>query len=239
MQFWLLRSLRSYWNISAVYCTFTHIDSPSRVLIIKAWEVEATRTRIPKINLIILIIINLQFKILSTTRGFYSRLPKGVTNSIISTVASGSWSIISAILSNGEFLCLITDDTGNSKKFWEFLCILIYTIDFVKMRSISEWIITLDNASTHKAKRSFETIANLNINAIFLHPYSPMLAPIELFLRMVKNKIKQLHNKNIWFNDLEGRIEIFYSLKDLRKPWISNMWIEFISNAKRSILRYY
>ena len=136
----------------------------------------------------------------------YSWLPKGVTNSIICTVASGRWSIISAILSNGEFLCLITDVTGNSKKFWEFLCILIYAIDFVKMWSISEWIITLDNAPTHKAKRFFETIANLNINAIFLPPYSPMLAPIELFFRMVKNKMReQLHNKNIWFNDLEGR----------------------------------
>ena len=50
----------------------------------------------------------------------YSWLPKGITSSIICTVAIGRWSIISAILSNGEFLCLITDDTGNANKFCDF-----------------------------------------------------------------------------------------------------------------------
>ena len=51
----------------------------------------------------------------------YSWLPKGITSFILCTVATGRWSIISAILSNGEFLCLITDDTGNAYKFCDFL----------------------------------------------------------------------------------------------------------------------
>ena len=41
-------------------------------------------------------------------------------------------------------------------------------------------------------------------------PYSPMLAPVELFFSMVKNIIRQqMWDKNVWFNDLKGILEIF------------------------------
>ena len=64
------------------------------------------------------------------------------------------------------------------------------------MSTISEWIVTLDNASIHQAKKSIKAIKKLNINVIFLPPYSPMLVPVELFFSMIKIKIrKQLHNK--------------------------------------------
>ena len=50
----------------------------------------------------------------------YSWLFKAITCSIICTVATGRWSIISAILSNGELFCSITDHTGNANKFCDF-----------------------------------------------------------------------------------------------------------------------
>ena len=62
----------------------------------------------------------------------YSWLPKGVKSSIICTVATGIWSMIFAILSNEEFLCLITENTGNAQNFWDFLCILVYAIEIQK-----------------------------------------------------------------------------------------------------------
>ena len=114
----------------------------------------------------------------------YSWLPKGVTNSIICSIATGRWSMISAILSNGEFLCIIVEDTGNSKRFCDFLCILWYAIEFLKIKLISECILVLDNASTHVSKYSTDIIKYLKINTMFLPAYSPMLAPVELFFRM-------------------------------------------------------
>ena len=108
----------------------------------------------------------------------YSWIPKGATSSIICTVATRIWSMISAILSNGEFLCLITENTGNARKFWDFLCILVFTIENTKMRQISEWIITLDNASTHHAKYSISKYAELNVSIIFLPRYSSILVPV-------------------------------------------------------------
>ena len=140
----------------------------------------------------------------------YSWLSKGVTSSIICTVAAGMWSMISAILANWEFLCLITENKGNAQNFWDFLYILVFAIENTKMRQISEWIITLDNASTHHAKYSISKYAELNVNIIFLPRYSPILAPVELFFRMVKNKIRQqIWDNNVWFNDLKGILEIF------------------------------
>ena len=50
----------------------------------------------------------------------YSWFPKWVTNYIIWTTITGRWSMFASILSNGEFLWLIVDNTGNSDKFWVF-----------------------------------------------------------------------------------------------------------------------
>ena len=51
----------------------------------------------------------------------YSWLPKGSTNAVICTFATGNWSMITAIVSNGEFLWTIIEETGNTNKFWKFL----------------------------------------------------------------------------------------------------------------------
>ena len=79
----------------------------------------------------------------------YNWLPKGITSSIICTVAAGRWSIILSILSNGEFLCLITDDIGNANKFYDLLNILIYAplndeyINEVMVTSFSSYLFYL------------------------------------------------------------------------------------------------
>ena len=58
----------------------------------------------------------------------YSWLPRGITSLIINNFAKGSWSMISAILSNGEFIWLIINGSGTSEKFWQFLSIINYAI---------------------------------------------------------------------------------------------------------------
>ena len=98
--------------------------------------------------------------------------------------------MIFAIMSNGEFLWLIIEDTGNTKKFWDFLCILFYAITYVEMKTISEWIVTLDNASIHSSRTTIKTIEIFYFNWMLLPAYSPMLAPVELFFRAVKNRLR-------------------------------------------------
>ena len=170
----------------------------------------------------------------------YSWLPKGITSQIINTVATGRWSIIAAVLSNGEFLAIVFDDTGNAEKFSNFLKILKYAISNTWMKEESEWIIVLDNASIHHSNLTLKTTRNAGFNMMFLPAYSPSLAPVEFFFRMIKNEMrKSIHTKEIWFNKLEDRIEIYNAFMYCEKTWIRKMWIESIQNAKQSVIWFY
>ena len=95
--------------------------------------------------------------------------------------------MITAILSNGEFLSLILEDTGDSDKFWKFLLILKYAICYVMKIRETEWIVVLDNAKIHHSNITLKTMKALGFTIMFLSTYSPSLAPVELFFRMIKS----------------------------------------------------
>jgi len=57
--------------------------------------------------------------------------------------------------------------------------------------------IVLDNYRVHKTKLVEKIAEILNINLIFLPPYSPDLNPIEDVWREIKNKISNNHFKNV------------------------------------------
>ena len=68
--------------------------------------------------------------------------------------------MISTILSNGEFISFITNNTGNSSKFWDFLWILKYT----KMKPNKKCSIMIDNSKIHhfeQTKKNNKEIAVL------------------------------------------------------------------------------
>ena len=126
--------------------------------------------------------------------------------------------MISAIISNWEFLWLIIEDTGSSNLFWNFICILNYAINNLKMMESSECIIMLDNVSIHSSNQTLKRIEKININCEFLPGFSPSLAPVELFFRMIKNKLrKTLHTQGIKFNKQIDRIKIYSSIENLRR----------------------
>ena len=127
-----------------------------------------------------------------------SWLPKGFTSSIVSIVATGRCSIISAVLSNGEFILLIVNDTGTATKFWEFLFILKYAIEFLNMDSNNDLILVLDNASIHLSAESKSTLIKLNFNVMYLPAYSPMLDPVELILDWLKIRYERIYMIKIY-----------------------------------------
>ena len=70
----------------------------------------------------------------------YSWLSKGVTNSIVNIYANVSWSMISAVISNREFMSLIVENTWDSHKFCDFTSILKYELKYTEMLVIKIWI---------------------------------------------------------------------------------------------------
>ena len=69
--------------------------------------------------------------------------------------------------------------------------------------------------------------------------YSPNLAPVEIFFRIIKRKLRvNLNLKNIWFDNLQDRIFIYESIKNWKIDEIKYMWIQLIIYTKIWILKY-
>ena len=54
----------------------------------------------------------------------------------------------------------------------------------------------LDNAPIHQSKETQAIFRQISLPTLFLPPYSPTLAPVELFFRYLKSKIRSLKSKN-------------------------------------------
>ena len=117
------------------------------------------------------------------TKREYSCLPKGRTSSIWNMNSSGWLSMIAGILSNGDYLLFVFNQTTESDIFSYYLVVLNYILSrSVKFNNRVVRLI-LDNNSYHWSKDAISKINELNLNVIFLPPYSPNLAPVEQFLK--------------------------------------------------------
>ena len=105
---------------------------------------------------------------------------------------------------------------------------------------ISECVILLDNASIHWSKGSLKTVEAIGIYWLFLSAYSPMLVPVEIFCRAVKNKMRINLSKNrICLNNPKDRIYIYDTIRYIDQEWIRSLWKQFVKNAKNVILIFY
>ena len=83
--------------------------------------------------------------------------------------------------------------------------------------SIENTLLILDNAPYHISESTKGKILKLNLNAIYLPPYSPILAPVEQFFMLIKFKIKFINkSKGVNFNS-KGGVEAICHSWDLLK----------------------
>ena len=169
----------------------------------------------------------------------YSWLPKGKTGKIINKNTTGRCTLIASIFSDGNFLCMIVEDTVKTKEFIKFLQILRHALKATMLTTSENIWITLDNAPVHTSHESLNAIKSLDANTYFLHPHSPDLASVELFFRLMKKKIlKEYWNKSINLNKPIGRKIIYQILSNLHPKMILNIWREFVKSSKRSIIKF-
>jgi putative transposase len=83
-------------------------------------------------------------------------------------------------------------------------------------------MIILDNFRSHHAKLTTETAQKLNIDLIFLPPYSPHLNPIEYIWKSIKREISPLFIQTQ--EELQKLIEIHFKKRSpsltYAKEWI-------------------
>ena len=170
----------------------------------------------------------------------YSWLPIGTTSSIININAKGRWSIIAAIGSDGEFIVQIVNSTVNSNYFQEFIWIMNYAFDITMKKQLENICLIMDNATIHTWENTKILLSNLKLNVRYLPPYSPKLAPVELFFNIIKQKIRANYSEEqIDFDKKSGQDCIYRSTNAVSKSNVKSLWIAFAKQAKLWILENY
>ena len=97
-------------------------------------------------------------------------------------------------------------------------------------------MLTLDNASTHCSEETKLHLKNLKLSVIYLPPYSPTLAPVELLFKILKTKIRSSDQyETTKFSKESGVNLIFNSLSTIKREQLIHFWEELIANAYRWI----
>lgn len=96
--------------------------------------------------------------------------------------------LIAAIDENNVLSYSINDNNTDEKIFLEFMIKLKEKIDSMK---IKDFVIILDNLSSHKTPLLKEFYIKNKLNILFNSPYQSMFNCIELFFRIIKRKLYQ------------------------------------------------
>jgi putative transposase len=106
-------------------------------------------------------------------------------------------------------------------------------MDVRRCNPINRICLVLDNFATHKAKKVREKATELNIELIYLPPYSPDLNPIEYLWKSIKRVIS--------ISNIESKLELLEIVRDGFFDMTSNlssarMWIPRFLHDKLNLL---
>ena len=170
-------------------------------------------------------------------RNTYSWLPKGVSAAIVNSNCTGRCSLILALTIEGEYLGMIWSETVNHQVYCEFLKVLAYWLNWLKIRLDKNVVVTWDNAAIHRSYDTIKLIRRLGFYTHFLPPYTPELQCVELAFKLIKGYIRlNYSNKVLDFNDKSGRYAIINALASLDAENLSKLWLSTAKSWAKFIL---
>lgn len=144
-----------------------------------------------------------------STKNNYSWTAKGENQGVSNITFAGSQSLITAITSSGEWFWGLSTKTNNSASFIEFLDNLILWLTVDQKVDLGSVILLLDNWSIHKSAKSTKHLNSIGWRTVFLSPYSPDYAAIELFFNLVKRRLwRQCSGTNVRIKESAGLRQI-------------------------------
>ena len=167
----------------------------------------------------------------------YSWFPKSKSHPIFNSSWIGRESMISTMLSNGEWIWTLKSGTIKSEDFIKFLLILeIYICKSLIIDKESS-LITLDNSPVHISKISKLAAKHLILNLSFLPPYSLTLALVELIFGVLKRRIAVEHrDKVINFGQSSGTNAIVNAMQVINKTFVLKLWSRFRQEAVECLI---
>ena len=170
----------------------------------------------------------------------YSWLSINKSSRIVNVEAQGRTTMIWALLSNGDWMWVMVDETVTSQDLWVFLYLLQVYIDTNFRNLRAEITLLLDNAFIHLTEETKRVAAKYNMKMLGLPSYWPHLAPVKFVFGFLKGSIQNSDQKaNVDFSKRSWRREIVNSLKYLTKEKVFKMWKGVIQTAREIILEVY
>jgi transposase len=115
-----------------------------------------------------------------------------------------------------------------------FLLLFIHILQESGYDVPKEVVFMQDNAVIHLSKKVKALVREEQLTMLFLPPYSPRLAPVELIFGVLKRKLKsQRRALKIDFGKKSGKEEIVNAAKATSKVTIRKVWSRLIREAKR------
>ena len=148
--------------------------------------------------------------------------------------------MIWGLLSSGDWIWLMANDTVNSQDFWVFLYILKIFLDSNYQNLLAKVTLLLDNASIHLTNEVKRIATKYGMKILGLPPYWLHLAPLEFAFGLVKGFIKNSSkNQGIDFSRSIGKRAIVNGLEYLTREKVIKMWRRIIQVSREIILDAY
>ena len=149
---------------------------------------------------------------------------------------TGSVSSWMAILSNGAWISMVTDSMFDSNRFALFLQHLFKWIEDNKNFGFSEVMVIMDNWSIHKSANVRTLLKKQKITIAFIPPYSPHLAPIEMYFGLFKKcLISNLGKQTINIQNKDNFNRVLESFKGVNSSTIKNIFGRFYKEIQNHL----
>ena len=159
----------------------------------------------------------------------YSWLPRGLEGAIINSKWVGSTSVIFALLSHGQWLWMISNNSTNSNRFARFLLIQQKFIILCLGEDLNNVTIILDNDLIHLSNTTKREPKFLDLHLSFLLLYSPAFSPTEWVFGVPKKMILTLkEHKWVNFSKPSGKKVLIRWMKTIDKDLGQALWLQFI-----------
>ena len=149
---------------------------------------------------------------------------------------TGSVSSWMAILSNGAWISMVTDSMFDSNRFALFLQYLLKWIEDNKNFGFSKVMVIMDNWSIHKISNVRTLLKKQKITIAFIPPYSPHLAPIEMYFGLFKKcLISNLGKQTINIQNKDNFNRVLESFKGVNSSTIKNIFGRFYKEIQNHL----
>ena len=161
-----------------------------------------------------------------------SWLPKNKSSGIININSQGRWTLIWALMSDGNWICMIHYSTTTSQDFWLFLYLLKVHLNWQNNYKDKQVVVTLDNASIHSTADVKATASKFGMKIIGLPPYWPHLAPVEYVFGAIKGHIRNTSTYGIINYSKSSGKRIIKGFKELTQAKGINLWHKMVKESK-------